>query len=251
MKLDHPTPAQLPELKRLWRDAFGDEAAFIEAFFETAYAPENCRCITEEGTLAAMAYWLEGAYWGQKIAYLYAVATRSDFRGQGLCQKLLEDIHSLLKNRGYAAAMLRPGSEGLRRMYGKMGYADCCTAAEFSCEAGEKLPIREISPEEYGALRRKFLPMDGVIQEGESLAFLGRIAKLYAGADFLLAANVEGELLHGAELLGNREAAPGIAAALGCDRGEFRTPGGEAPFAMICPLTENAEIPGYLGLVFD
>ena len=53
------------------------------------------------------------------------------------------------------------------------------------------------------------------------------------------------------ELLGNREAAPGILKTLGCIRGKFRTPGEEMPFAMFLPLKEDAPVPSYLGHAFD
>ena len=57
--------------------------------------------------------------------------------------------------------------------------------------------------------------------------------------------------LWGLELLGNKEAAPGILKALGCMKGRFRTPGKDQPFAMYLPLTETAEKPAYFGLAFD
>lgn len=237
-------------LKALWREAFGDEDAFIDLFFEKAYDPRRSRSLTVEGNLAAMLYWFDCTYRGQKIAYVYAVATKQEFRGRGLCARLMEETHKALKDQGYAAAMLLPAGEDLRRMYGKMGYADCCTAAEFTCAAGGKTAVREISAEEFKLLRRKFLQSAGVIQEGENLDFLAALTKFYAGEDFLLAAATEGERLTAAELLGNKGKAPGILAALGCKTGTFRTPG-EGPDAMLCPLGADVQFPAYLGLVFD
>jgi len=74
---------------------------------------------------------------------------------------------------------------------------------------------------------------------------------LFAGADFLLAAYLDENKLHGMELLGNPEAAPGILHALGCETGTFQIPGAEKPFAMIHKLTENAGKPAYFGFSFD
>lgn len=250
MRIEYPAPEQLPQLKKLWQEAFGDEEAFIETFFSTAFAPDRCRCITEGETIAAMLYWLDCQYRGQKFAYLYAVATHLGFRGRGLCGKLMADTHAVLKARGYGAAILRPAEDGLHRMYGKMGYRDCCAKAEFSASAGSPAPIREIDRAEFSRLRREYLPEDGVIQEGENLAFLSQLAAFYTGADFLLAAAKRGEALVGMELLGNPKAAPGILAALDCKTGIFRTPGGEGGFAMMRPLGEDVPAPGYLGFVF-
>lgn len=250
MRIDHPAPEQTQQLKALWKTAFGDEDAFIEIFFETAFAPERCRCITIEDRVAAMLYWLDCEYRGQKFAYIYAVATHLGFRGRGLCGTLMADTHKLLARRGYGAAILRPAEEGLHRMYGNMGYTDCCAKDAFSASAGTPVPVREIGLAEYSRLRREFLPEDGVIQEGENLTFLEQLAKFYTGADFLLAAATRGEKLVGMELLGNTKAAPGILTALDCTTGIFRTPGGGGGFAMMHPLKEDVPIPGYLGFVF-
>ena len=121
----------------------------------------------------------------------------------------------------------------------------------FVCQAGDAVAVRRIDREEYALLRRKYLPEGGVIQEGESLAYLQTYAQLYAGEDFLLAAVHETDSLFGVELLGNQAAAPGILKAMGYEQGTFRIPDGETPFAMNLPLTENAKKPTYLGLAFD
>ena len=239
------------QLKTLWHLAFGDGEEAIDAFFRTAYAPERCRYLTENGRVTAALYWLDCAYRGQKQAYIYAVATHPDHRGRGLCRKLMEQTHSDLKALGYHAALLRPADSGLRRMYRKLGYKTATCVSEFSCAAGEALALREIGLEEYARLRREFLPEDGVLQEGVSLSYLAAYARFWAGEAFLLAGMVEDGAVVGVELLGDRSAAPGILGALGCTHGSFRCPGAEMPFGMFLPLSAAAEEPGYLGLVFD
>lgn len=239
------------QLKELWFLAFGDSMEFIDLFFETAYAPDHCRFLTEDDQITAALYWLDCEYRGQKQAYIYAVATHPDHRGRGKCRTLMEQAHEILKAQGYTAALLRPADEGLRRMYGKMGYRTSTLVSEFDCTAGAPVSPRKIGSEEYISLRRRFLPDEGVIQEGASIDYLARYCDFYTGADFLLAGVKEEKVFHGAELLGNREAVPGILGALGCESGSFRCPGREIPFGMFLPFVENAEEPGYLGLVFD
>lgn len=250
MWIDHPLYGQVPQLKQLWQLAFGDSMAVIDLFFTTGYAPCRCRCVTAEGQPAAALYWLDAACRGQKMAYLYAVATHPAHQGRGLCRRLMEDTHVLLKNLGYTAALLVPGEPGLRNMYAKMGYRSCGGIREFSAAAGIPIPLEQLSREEYTLLRRKYLPEGGVLQEEESLLYLETFAQFYAGSDFLLAAAPADTCLHGMELLGDTSAAPGILAALGCQTGTFRTPG-EEPFAMYHPLTEDAHPPTYFGLALD
>ena len=239
------------QLKRLWNLAFGDGEEFISLFFGTAYAPERCLYLTEDGQVTAALYWLDCAYKGQKQAYLYAVATHPEHRGKGLCRKLMDMTHEALKEQGYHAALLRPADDGLRRMYRKMGYRTATGVVEFEATAGKPVALRKIHAREYEQLRRTYLPEDGVAQEGVSIDYLSSYAQLYAGEDFLLAGSFYEDSFMGMELLGNRDKAPGILAALGHKTGSFRCPGREIPFGMFLPLREDAAEPGYLGLVFD
>lgn len=239
------------QLKELWHLAFGDSEEFIGLFFQTAYAPERCLYLTEDNQITAALYWLDCEFRGQKQAYIYAVATHPDHRGKGLCRQLMDRTHDVLQTQGYTAALLRPADAGLRRMYRKMGYRDAAYVSEFDCTADNTAPLRKIGTGEYAHLRRTFLPEDAVLQEGVSLAYLASYADFYAGEDFLLAGTVFDGRFLGMELLGNRDAAPGILAALGYESGSFRCPGKDIPFGMFLPLAEDAAVPGYLGLVFD
>ena len=41
------------ELTQLWQLAFGDGEEFIDLFFQTAYHPEKCLYLTENGQITA------------------------------------------------------------------------------------------------------------------------------------------------------------------------------------------------------
>lgn len=240
------------ELLSLWKDIFGEHDGFWEMFLETGFAPGHCRTILREERLAAALYWFDVSCEDQRMAYLYAVATHPDFRGRGLCRALMADTETHLKANGYTGILLVPEKEGLRRMYAKMGYRNCTAVSEFTCTAGDSAAaVRQVSLEEYAALRRTLLPPGGVVQEGESLSFLAVQAQLYAGEGILLAAWQEEGFLHTMELLGDPGAAPGILNALGFPEGDFRTPGEGKPFAMFKPLTADAARPRYFGFAFD
>lgn len=238
-------------LKQLWMLAFGDSPEFVELFFNTAYDPGRCRCLMDGNTAAAALYWLDAQYAGEKFAYIYGVATHPEYRNQGLCRRLMLQTHKELRQQGYAGAVLMPAKPELRQMYEKMGYRECSRIREFSCEAGSPVPVQAISVEEYARLRRKYLPEEGLIQEGENLRYLLTYAQVYRGEDFVLAAAHEDGHLHGMELLGNTQAAPGILGAMGYEKGTFRVPGDDIPFAMGLAFSEKTPLPGYLGLAFD
>ena len=233
-------------LRTLWTECFGNEENWIDVFFQTAFDPTHVCCLTRRGQLAAALCWMDTYCQGRPLAYLYAIATAPAHRRQGLCRELMMETHEILARQGYAGAILVPGDEGLRQMYGKMNYVNFGGIRRFCAEAGEPIPIRRLSPEEYTALRREYLPAGGVVQENGAMEFLASAAELYVGADFLLA--MAGDV--GLELLGNAHGASGILGALGLERGSFRVPG-EEPFAMFRGLTGEDWQPGYFGLAFE
>lgn len=252
MKIDSPLPHQIPELKALWQAAFGDTEAFIDHFFATAYAPSRCRCVTLEGKVAAALYWFDVSCRGQRMAYIYAVATHPEYRNRGFCRKLMEDTHAHLALRGYHGALLVPEGEALRQMYAAFGYENGTTIREFFCAAGDTpAPMHRIDREEFARLRRNLLPGGSVIQEKENLLYLEGQVRFYAGMGFLAALQQEGDTVFCPEILGNPGMAPGILLALGAAQGTFRCPGEGEAFAMFLSLREDAKMPAYFGFAFD
>lgn len=252
MNFDYAPPEAAPQLRALWKQAFGDGDDFLDAFFGLCFSPTRSRCIFREGEVVSNLYWFDLTCRGEKMAYLYAVATRKDCRRQGLCRALLTDTRRVLTARGYTAALLCPENAALARMYAEQGYLPVCKIDEFTMTAGARpLPLRQVSPEEYASLRRRFLPAGSAQQEPCFWELLARDACLMAGADFLVTVRQEKDRLLALELLGNREAAPGILAALGYREGIFRSPGTGKDFAMFLPLVPGTKAPAYYGLGLD
>lgn len=251
MRIEAPAWDRIPELRRLWQAVFQDPGDYLDRFFEKAFSPDRCRCVMENGEVAAMAHWFTMYQGERRAAYLYAVATRRSSRGRGHCRRLLEEIHSLLGRQGYAWAILVPEDEGLAAMYARMGYRHFGGVRRIFSNAGPRpAALTPIGPARYQALRQRLLPEGGVMLDDTGADFLGALAELYEGPDFLLAAVREGEMLHGIELLGSAAGAPGILTALGCVHGSFLLPGHE-PFAMCRGLDDSAPPPRYFGIAFD
>jgi predicted N-acetyltransferase YhbS len=251
MIIKPPTREEIPQLRQLWKQAFGDTDAFLDIFFSAAFSPERCRCVVTDGEVAAALYWFSCEAGGQPLAYLYAVATAKQFRGKGFCRRLMADTHNHLEKLGYAGAILVPGDPGLREMYHAMGYRDMTANKKISCKAGKAKFLEEIGAEQYAVLRRKLLPANSVVQEGENLRFLEGFAQFYRGGDCLLCAVKDGSKLTVPELLGNAAAAPGIVAALGCEDGTYTVPGENEPFAMCIAFAPDFQQPRYFAFAFD
>lgn len=241
----NPRPGEETALRALWKQAFDESEEFLDLFFETAYHPRRCR-VADVGGIRGMLFWFDCECRGEKLAYLYAVATAGQWRNRGVCAGLLEDTHRHLKGLGYAGAILVPGEPEFFAYYEKRGYRTLSTVREFTAEAGTPGAARRIGPEEFAALRREFLPRGGVIQEGENLRLLSRLAEFYTGEGFLAAVGPVGEWL------GDPGLAPGFLGWLGLDRAEFRTPGPGRDLCMgrwFREEPEHGEI--YLGFAFD
>lgn len=252
MNIIAPAEAMVPGLRRLWKAAFGDTDEFLDDFFAFAFAPERCRCVEEDGQIAAALYWFDCALEEAKLAYVYAVATDPDCRGRGLCRMLMEDTARHLRQQGYQGIVLVPQEPGLIRMYGSMGYTPCGSVTEFHVMAADApIPLRRIGPTRYSRLRRELLPPGGVRQEGENVLFLKSQTSLCAGEGWLAACTEVDGMLWCPELLGDVSVAPGLVKALGYREGSFRVPGSGRPFAMFRPLHEDCPRPGYFGLAFD
>ena len=251
MNIDYPTQQQLPALRTLWQEAFGDDDGFLDEFYTVAFAPDRCRCVSVEGEPVAALYWFDCQVNGMPVAYLYAVATAAAHRGKGFCRGLMENTHAHLAYLGYAGAVLVPGTKDLFDLYASLGYKTCGWISEFSCAAAEHpASLRAVDAVEFAALRRRYLPAGAVVQEGANLDFLQTMARFYAGDDFLLTVSAGDGKFFAPELLGNVLAAPSILTAFGKKEGLFRAPGTQKPFAMYRTLG-NGSVPTYFGLAFD
>lgn len=252
MTVDYPTAGQIPGLRALWKEAFGDSDVFLDAFFAHGFSVDRCRCITENGMVLAALYWFETTCEDQRFAYLYAIATAASHRGRGLFSALLADTKAVLKKAGFDGILLVPENEVLGRMYEKFGFVPCTAVDTFSAVAGAAAAqIREIGPDEFARLRKAYLPQGAAIQEGETLAFLASQYHFWAGLDFLAVGQIYDGKLVCSEFLGKRAAAAGLLRALEVPEGTFRAPGTAHPFSWFLPLRRDCVRPAYFGLALD
>ena len=252
MIISEPNHNHMPQLRQLWKIAFGDDDAFLDMFYASAYAPHRCRCMLDGDRVAAVLYWFDCTCDGQKLAYVYAVATDPAYRNQGLCRRLMADTHTHLKEQGYAGAMLLPQDPGLRQMYGKMGYLPCTQIGECIFQAAEEpAALTELTADEYACLRKTMLPPDSVIQEQENLSYLANLSRFYRVEDTIAALFLDGNRVICYELLGDITKAPKIIRTFGASDGLFRFPGTEKAFAMYLPFAKNCPNPRYFAFAFD
>lgn len=107
----------------LWRDCFHDDEAFMDLYFSQVARPENTFWLERDEKLACVMQALTcevtngNNRW--RAAYLSGIATRPEYRKQGLATTLLKQVHELMADRGVAVSMLIPASEELAEYYAK------------------------------------------------------------------------------------------------------------------------------------
>lgn len=252
MRIDHPNAEQTGALRQLWQDVFGDSDAFLDSFFTLGFSPSHCLCAMEEGRILGALYWLDHSCRGNKLAYLYAVATAPAARGRGICRSLTQQAKTLLTRQGYTGIVLVPAEAGLVTMYEKLGFTSSSGIRETTCLRGE-MPVscRAVGATEYNSLRNRLLPQGSALLGEKALTFLASQAEFFVGENWCLAGYRQEERLMGLEYLGEAALLPGIVNALGCSQGNFRIPGNSKPFAMFTALVAGEDCPVHLGFAFD
>lgn len=252
MTIKSPDFDQIPALRNLWKQAFGDSDAFLDAFFRLGFSTDRSRCLMLDGQLAAMLYWFDAQWDGRKLAYLYAIATDQALQNRGLCHRLMDNTHTFLKELGYAGCVLVPASQSLFRFYGSLGYLPFGPVDCFTCTPSQSpVQLQQISWETYAQLRSHYLPADSILQDAQTLRFLASYVTFYVAESCLFCGSMDKDHFIAQEFLGDPAHAAGIVCALQAQSGHFRTPGAGAPLAMFYPFSPDLKSPGYLGLVLD
>ena len=71
--------------------------------------------------------------WGKRVAYIYAVATKPEFRGRGIASNLLKGaMQQICIGEKYDIIALIPSSTESKRLYERLGFEDCQLPMEFS-----------------------------------------------------------------------------------------------------------------------
>ena len=84
MIIDAPRKEDIPRLRQLWQQAFGDTDAFLDGFFNTGFSPDRCRCLQADGVLAAALYWFDCDFRGESLRIFMRWLRTLPF-GAGVC----------------------------------------------------------------------------------------------------------------------------------------------------------------------
>lgn len=274
-------PADIPALRTLWTLAFGDGGAYLDNFFDSYYKPERMIVLEQNGQIRAMTAWFDTTFVvpGQgeyRAAYLYAVATHPDCRGQGLAGRLLAWADAYFRTLQIPAVTTVPAEPSLHNFFGANGFRECFCHDELTAPANSGsapgFSLNEVSAETYARLREQLLsdrphirlPEDAVTyQAGCSRISGGGLYAAETGCGTVLLCTegmADGRLLV-KELLGQptacEEVVKNLYVLLPNTSGVYRIPGKNTPFGMLKWLDKslaaqwNWGSTAYLGLAFD
>lgn len=126
------SPDMVPEILSLWMDAFpNDTKQDVCGFLEAAFSPERCLVMLDNGRPISMVFMLTAELEFDKtgslkkpfpLQYIYAAATLTAYRRQGIFGRLLEKALETARGQGMQASFLRPAEPGLYSYYKRFGY---------------------------------------------------------------------------------------------------------------------------------
>lgn len=244
-------PGRIPALMDLWMEAFGEGKEEVLPFFCEIFPLCRAWQAEEGGTLCAMAYALphtvrigETAIPG---AYLYAVATKKEYRGQGIASRLLQEMEQALRVEGFAGLLLVPATAGLFAFYEKLGFLPFSFRDRMiiAAEAGE---AEGCSPEEYLSLRDKYL---GETPHNVPPAAVLNHLELFRWQDGCGAAERTERGTVFRELLGDPSGAAWALTAMGEATALAILPAGHVPYAVAKPLTADFPKTGYFAFAME
>ena len=111
------------------------------------------------------------------------------------------------------------------------------------------IPVTEISPAEYAALRKEKIP--AAPQPGKELyRFFATYGSFYQAQDCIFAAYAQNDKVYFQEFLGDMQKLPGILGGLNAQSGVVCLPDDDVTFAMYYPITEE-NMPDYFSFALD
>ncbi len=256
MKYRLATKGDLPLLTKLWAKCFGDDSKEINGFWSATFDRIQVYIAIDGNKLTAMTCVIPTQFVDEEgeshsCGYVYAVCTDPQYRGRGICKRLMEYIH---KNCSFAYTALVPAEESLFAFYKKLGYETCFFHREYTVFPKKGGNIRPATPEVYRSIRELQLYDNFLSYEEYLLPCAGQLYRietedgLYCGCCYK-----KEDALQIKELLPDSpEAASALCAHLNCKSAVVRTKGEGKPFGMLKAL-KGSFIPdsGYLGLALD
>ena len=199
-----PQTADLTQLHTLWKDVFGDEDGYIDLFFSGAFHASHPFAAVENGEVQSVLYLLDCQLQsgGRRHDgyYLYAAATKPQYRRRGLMGKLIEEAKVYMHETGKDFIVLVPATGPLYDYYEQFGFVPKLYRWAGTLQGTGASPADLITPARYASLPAgtgdRFLwTNDNLLYALDCLSFYGTQAFSTDRAAFLFDGRVVREVL--------------------------------------------------------
>lgn len=151
-----------PGVKALWKATFGDTDELVEGFFKLLPQAGYGLVCRDQDEPVAMAYVLDGLLAEDKrCSYIYAVASKTEYRGRGCGTLLMEACEETARLRGCDVLCTSPAEPSLYGWYDELlGMKPAAYAMDYHVELPKKettIRPERITPEEYNIRRERHL----------------------------------------------------------------------------------------------
>ena len=119
VKLRKAQKNDIPKLKELWQICFGDRMRYIDVFFQYMFKEEYTLVAEIENRVAGVVYVLERSLHNKKFLYGYAIGVFPEFRGNNICEIMLNKIRNEIKDTDVIFG-LHPANDKLSEFYVKL-----------------------------------------------------------------------------------------------------------------------------------
>lgn len=174
------------EVIALWQQAFGDPEEIVKEYIlHILKSGEMLLYMGNEAVLAMLSL-LPVSCKEKKGSYVYAVATTSERRGEGICKRLMRFAEGAALSRGEDFLILVPAEKSLFEFYKKLGYCETVFAPR---QRSFKETNKMINDEDYYKMRQNCLGgLDLIEWSAKDLSFIlsrGRAVLTEDGAAFI------------------------------------------------------------------
>ena len=255
-------PEDLPQLRQIWALAFDDGPEGDEDFFRTCLQEAIGFAAEEDGQLLSALYALpQTLVCGEQTrsaAYLFAVATRPERRGQGIGAKLLAYAERELRKRYVSFVWLVPADGRLRAYYARLGYVPgpCAQERELPAPRGRGA-CDAVGAQEYAGMRETLLLDAPHIRCSlAQLRYQACTDRFFAltldGRYGCASARAEDGVIRVTEILPDASMLPALMQGLPGRVCRVRTAGPGSPLGMVRQLDGAEPVPAfYAPFVFD
>lgn len=145
----------IPTLKNLWQICFGDRMRYIDVFFEEMFKAENTVVCTLGEKICGVAYILDRKLNFKKFMYGYAIGVFPEYRGNGICEKMLEFIRKKAASENCIFG-LHPANDKLTEFYKRIGLNEMYSLKEVDAsdfDSDKTFLFENINEDEFYNLR--------------------------------------------------------------------------------------------------